>query len=108
MSRNLAIGAVEPRVMGQALGLSAQATDVVCEFVLVPGGTFVMGSPEDEEGRFYVWTLDEVRSVCGSDAEAVMEHFGVTRAGNFEGANILAATWGFSGSSSRIRSPTKA
>jgi uncharacterized protein YyaL (SSP411 family) len=45
---------------------------------------------EGVEGRFYVWTPDEIRSVLGDElaAEAI-EHFGVTDAGNFEGASIL-------------------
>jgi uncharacterized protein YyaL (SSP411 family) len=47
---------------------------------------------EGEEGRFYVWRPDEIRAACGEDAEAAegaIGWYGVTRAGNFEGANIL-------------------
>jgi uncharacterized protein YyaL (SSP411 family) len=44
---------------------------------------------EGEEGRFYVWTPDQFREVLGERAEAVAEHYGLTEAGNFEGANIL-------------------
>ncbi|MHB8464736.1 MAG: thioredoxin domain-containing protein [Acidimicrobiales bacterium] len=43
---------------------------------------------EGEEGRFYVWRPEEVEEVLG-DADAVMAWYGVTKAGNFEGANIL-------------------
>ena len=44
---------------------------------------------EGVEGKFYVWTLDEVREVLGAElAATAIEHFGMTEAGNFEGANI--------------------
>ena len=41
---------------------------------------------EGEEGKFYVWRLDEVLDVGGA---AAVEWYGVTKGGNFEGANIL-------------------
>ncbi|HEX2410584.1 MAG TPA: thioredoxin domain-containing protein [Solirubrobacteraceae bacterium] len=44
---------------------------------------------EGVEGRFYVWRLDEVREALEPElAEAAIEHFGMTEAGNFEGASI--------------------
>jgi uncharacterized protein YyaL (SSP411 family) len=41
---------------------------------------------EGVEGKFYVWSLEELRSVAGEEAA---EWFGATAEGNFEGANIL-------------------
>jgi hypothetical protein len=64
---------------------------------------------EGVEGKFYVWTPDEMRTVLESaaavgargpdaerpagdlalDPEAILGYYGVTEAGNFEGKNIL-------------------
>jgi uncharacterized protein YyaL (SSP411 family) len=41
---------------------------------------------EGVEGKFYVWSLDELQSVAG---DAAAKWFGATAEGNFEGANIL-------------------
>jgi hypothetical protein len=44
---------------------------------------------EGEEGRFYVWTPQQIRDVLGEKAEEAIEFYGVTEEGNFEGRNIL-------------------
>ncbi len=45
---------------------------------------------EGEEGKFYVWRQHEIEDVLGPDeAPAALDWWGVTDAGNFEGANIL-------------------
>ncbi|MFN8216529.1 MAG: thioredoxin domain-containing protein [Solirubrobacterales bacterium] len=58
---------------------------------------------EGEEGRFYVWTPEQIRTVLSTagpgageasgqplaSAEEVIAHYGVTERGNFEGASIL-------------------
>ncbi len=44
---------------------------------------------EGEEGRFYVWTPEELSEVLGDDADALLRHWGADRGPNFEGRNIL-------------------
>ena len=45
---------------------------------------------EGEEGRYYVWTPDEIEEVLGSSRAARFERvYGVEAEGNFEGRNIL-------------------
>ncbi len=57
-----------------------------------PAGGFYSSTDADsegEEGKFFVWTLDEIFEVLGEDAELFAEAYGVTDEGNFEGKNIL-------------------
>ena len=45
---------------------------------------------EGEEGKFFVWTEEEIESILGPEEGALVAgYFGVTEAGNFEGENIL-------------------
>jgi uncharacterized protein len=45
---------------------------------------------EGEEGKFYVWTLDQLEQALGSaDAEFFATHYDVSPEGNFEGQSIL-------------------
>jgi uncharacterized protein YyaL (SSP411 family) len=43
---------------------------------------------EGVEGKFYVWSPDEVREVLGSDADLFCGTYGITDGGNFEGKSI--------------------
>ena len=44
---------------------------------------------EGEEGKFYVWTADEIRAALGDEAARFMAAYGVSEGGNWEGHNIL-------------------
>jgi uncharacterized protein len=44
---------------------------------------------EGEEGRFYVWTPAQIHDVLGEAAGPVIDYYGVSQGGNFEGANVL-------------------
>ncbi len=61
--------------------------------MVTDGGGFAASldaDSEGEEGRFYVWTADEIVKVLGwDDAAHVMDIYGVTPEGNFEGRSIL-------------------
>jgi uncharacterized protein YyaL (SSP411 family) len=64
--------------------------------MLSPEGAFYSSydaDSEGEEGRYYIWTLEEFRAAISGRADALEQHlvnyFGVTAQGNFEGANIL-------------------
>jgi uncharacterized protein YyaL (SSP411 family) len=59
-----------------------------------PGGGFYSATDADsegEEGKYFVWSEDEIRAVLGSgdDAELFLRHYGVTKNGNFDIGNIL-------------------
>ena len=52
-----------------------------------PEGGFYSAEDADSEGvegKFYVWSLEEIARVCGEDAPEVIRFFGVTEGGNFE------------------------
>jgi len=55
------------------------------------GGFFSSEDADSEgvEGKFYVWSANEVRDLLGSDADQIVEYYGITEVGNFEGTNIL-------------------
>jgi uncharacterized protein YyaL (SSP411 family) len=44
---------------------------------------------EGEEGKFYLWSLEEIERLLGPEAEVFALAYGVTRKGNFAGRNVL-------------------
>lgn len=47
---------------------------------------------EGEEGKFYVWTEEEIDVALGDNTEIFKSYYGVTPKGNFEKKNILVKT----------------
>jgi uncharacterized protein YyaL (SSP411 family) len=76
--------------------LSRRVARETLDFVLrdlgAPQGGFYSAwdaDSEGEEGKFYVWSLPEIKDVLGDDAPLAAAAWGLTAAGNFEGKNIL-------------------
>ena len=44
---------------------------------------------EGEEGKFYVWTLDDIRATLEGDSEFFEAAYGITSRGNWEGNTVL-------------------
>jgi uncharacterized protein YyaL (SSP411 family) len=44
---------------------------------------------EGHEGKFYVWSEEELDALLGADSRAFKTYYGVVRGGNFEGKSIL-------------------
>lgn len=44
---------------------------------------------EGEEGKFYVWTYEEIEAVLGADSKLFADYYNVHPSGNWEGNNIL-------------------
>jgi hypothetical protein len=65
----------------------AETVDYVLRDLRQPGGGIASAEDADsegEEGKFYVWTDAEVRSVLSDRAEAALEWYGFRPGGNFE------------------------
>ena len=68
---------------------------VVREMTSPEGGFYSTQDADSEgvEGKFFVWSLDEVKQLLGErDATRFAAYYNVTSAGNFEGENILNIT----------------
>ena len=82
-----------PDAFGEAPSVVAQGT---CDYVLremtLPDGGFAAAQDADtdgKEGKFFVWTPDELREVLGADDAAfAADAFDITDGGNWEGKSI--------------------
>jgi uncharacterized protein len=65
---------------------------VIREMTDARGGFYSTQDADSEghEGKFFVWTLDEVKEILGEEDGALFAaYYDVTEGGNFEGKNIL-------------------
>jgi uncharacterized protein len=73
--------------------VAEETLDYVLRDMISPEGGFYSAEDADsegEEGKFYVWTPEEVEaSLDPEDARLAMRFWDVTERGNFEGKNIL-------------------
>lgn len=73
-----------------------ESADYLLREMLRPQGGFYStqdADSEGEEGRFFVWTPDEIDRIIGPDAGEIFNRiYAVTEPGNFEGRNILHRT----------------
>ena len=73
--------------------VAAETLDYVLRDMTDPCGGFHSAEDADsegEEGKFYVWRPDQIRSVLGKeDAGSFCRRYGVSEGGNFEGHSIL-------------------
>jgi uncharacterized protein YyaL (SSP411 family) len=86
--------------------------DYVARDLSAPEGGFYSAEDADsegEEGRFYVWTPDQIESVLGApDGEIFRRHYDVTHDGNFEhGASILHETHSVAETAAHFHRPAR-
>lgn len=90
----LELYALAARDSGDAL-LTGAAEGIVAWLareMTLPGGGFAASldaDSEGEEGRFYVWSAEEIGAVLGPDASFFARHYDVSPGGNWEGKVIL-------------------
>ena len=70
-----------------------ETLDYVVREMTSPEGGFYStqdADSEGEEGKFFLWTPEEVKAnLLSDDADLFMRYYDVTESGNFEGKNIL-------------------
>ncbi len=75
--------------------VAVETIDFTITHLREPGGLFAASldaDSEGEEGSYYIFRREEIEQVLGASADEFIAHYGVTRAGNFEGRNILHRT----------------
>ena len=72
--------------------VAVETLDYVAREMTHPAGGFFStqdADSEGEEGKFFVWSADEVWDLLGPEAVLFSDVYDVTRGGNWEGHNIL-------------------
>jgi uncharacterized protein len=72
--------------------IAEETLDYVLREMRDPAGGFYSAQDADSEGhegKFFVWTPEEMRAVLGAEADFAMTYWGVDRGPNFEGQSIL-------------------
>jgi hypothetical protein len=72
--------------------IAAEVYDYILREMTAPDGGFYSTTDADsegEEGKFFVWSVNELRDRLGADADVAIEYWGMSSRGNFEGHNIL-------------------
>lgn len=87
------------QVTGEPLfrAVAEETLDYVLREMTAPEGGFYAtqdADSEGQEGKFFLWTPEQIREALNGPATRFLELYGVTERGNFQGRNILT----FSGS----------
>lgn len=73
--------------------IAEETYDYILREMTAPEGGFFSATDADsegEEGKFFVWSIAEIRELLGEDdASIAIAYFGMSERGNFEGHNIL-------------------
>ena len=83
-----------------------ESLDFIAREVAHPQGGFYSSldaDSEGEEGKFYVWTLDEISEILNADANFFVTAYGITSRGNFEGHSVLQRALDDSSLSARFK-----
>lgn len=72
-----------------------ETLDFIANEMTYPQGGFYSSldaDSESEEGKFYVWTQEEIKNILGSDYDFFEAAYGITAKGNWEGKTVLQRT----------------
>lgn len=86
-----------------------ETIDFVARELTHPAGGFYSSldaDSEGEEGKFYVWTLKEIRDVLKEDSDFFEAAYGITERGNWEGKTVLQRALDDSSIAARFPGPS--